>query len=478
MARHLQHPLWNQLAAFSFDDEKAVFPYSAKLAKQQGWTPVFAQRAIEEYRRFIFLTQVCDHTVTPSKAVDEAWHLHLTYTKSYWEGLCQGVLGRPLHHNPSDGSTADEAKYREAYDQTLNSYREWFGQEPPSDVWGTRNPKPKRRLKLSPWSWVTGGALATVLAGCTGGIFEQRGPDFLQTYFVMMAVTFFVMFMLELIPPSEGGKDNTDLSPYDIAYLCQGRDAVVRTALFSLLNQKIISVKTDGSERLQVNPGPLPDLPEPERDVINILREQGPMTGNSVRFFMLDDLRPIRDRLSRRGLIKGVAGNEIKFWSKLGLGLALLAVGANKVAVGVMRDKPVSYLVVLMLLTLIALLFLVLPTGLPTSKGTALYYELREGTKFIVDENASSIAPQVLLMGVAVMGIFGFNQWVRSANVSATYPMELYWVDNIGGLGGAANPFIRPTSSSNNSSYGCSSSSCGGGGSGCGGGGCGGCGGG
>ena len=34
--------------------------------------------------------------IGPSDEVDQAWHLHLVYTRSYWGEFCPNVLGKPL----------------------------------------------------------------------------------------------------------------------------------------------------------------------------------------------------------------------------------------------------------------------------------------------------------------------------------------------------------------------------------------------
>ena len=73
--------------------------------------------------------------MTPSVDVDEAWHLHLLYTHSYWDELCGKVLRRPLHHNPSGGGAANTKRFREAYLATLEAYERTFGERPPADIW-------------------------------------------------------------------------------------------------------------------------------------------------------------------------------------------------------------------------------------------------------------------------------------------------------------------------------------------------------
>src|SRR5215475_8521771 len=72
---------------------------------------------------------------TPPEQPPQVWHMHLTYTRSYWEQLCRDLLGRPLHHSPTEGGAEELRKYRALYEQTLTSYRIAFGEEPPADIW-------------------------------------------------------------------------------------------------------------------------------------------------------------------------------------------------------------------------------------------------------------------------------------------------------------------------------------------------------
>ena len=87
--------LWNRLEQFQFDSGTTHFGFSDRLARENGWTKAEAERVIFEYKRFLFLAMTAGHPVTPSETVDQVWHLHLTYTQSYWNSLCEDVLGRP-----------------------------------------------------------------------------------------------------------------------------------------------------------------------------------------------------------------------------------------------------------------------------------------------------------------------------------------------------------------------------------------------
>lgn len=127
--------LWDRLEAFTFDRGDPVLPLSARLARENGWAPVYAERVLDEYRRFVYLAVRAGHPVTPSEPVDQAWHMHLVYTRSYWDDLCARVLKRPLHHEPTSGGAAASRHYRQQYAETLASYARVFGHAAPADIW-------------------------------------------------------------------------------------------------------------------------------------------------------------------------------------------------------------------------------------------------------------------------------------------------------------------------------------------------------
>lgn len=125
--------LWKQIEACHPDDVGAALPFSKRLARENGWSEPFARRVLHEYQRFAYLSRLGNGVVTPSDEVDQAWHLHLTYTKHYW-GPFQQALGGALHHMPTKGGADQAARFEKAYAQTLELYRSEFG-EPPEDIW-------------------------------------------------------------------------------------------------------------------------------------------------------------------------------------------------------------------------------------------------------------------------------------------------------------------------------------------------------
>jgi hypothetical protein len=127
--------LWQRIQAFEPDDPADEYPFSARLARGNHWSLEEALGAIEEYKRFIYLICVSPLPLTPSEAVDQVWHLHLLYTRSYWTDLCEGVLGRAMHHEPTKGGREQRLKFEEQYAQTLSLYADEFGSEPPVAFW-------------------------------------------------------------------------------------------------------------------------------------------------------------------------------------------------------------------------------------------------------------------------------------------------------------------------------------------------------
>jgi hypothetical protein len=133
--------LWAALSTYTVTPLGAALGFTTRLARENGWTLAHAERIFTEYRRFLYLAVRADHPVTPSDAVDQVWHLHLTYSRDYWERLCP-LLGAPLHHVPTQGGRKETARFYEDYSQTLRSYEQLFGTPAPADLW----PSAQRRL--------------------------------------------------------------------------------------------------------------------------------------------------------------------------------------------------------------------------------------------------------------------------------------------------------------------------------------------
>ncbi len=208
--------LWKRIDTFELDDPNAASQFTDRLARENRWPRSFAKRAVQEYKRFVYLAAISRAPVTPSDVVDQVWHLHLTFTRSYWDGLCNGVLRKPLHHGPTMGGRAEDAKYRTQYAATRALYRAEFGTEPPLAFWphetdrfaaaqhqrwvDTRTHLILRKPKL-PALW-SGAALATT--GASAAMAADGTADANTTAYVLGGVAATALLLLAALFSGSG----------------------------------------------------------------------------------------------------------------------------------------------------------------------------------------------------------------------------------------------------------------------------------
>ncbi len=146
--REEQELLWQRIESFPFDAPDSRLPFSHRLARENKWDYNFGLKAIEEYRKFIFLCCISPQGASPSKVIDEVWHLHLIYTQSYWEEFCGKTLNRNIHHHPSAGGAQERNKHENWRTDTLDLYRNTFNAEPPPEYWDDKHSPPNFLLRL------------------------------------------------------------------------------------------------------------------------------------------------------------------------------------------------------------------------------------------------------------------------------------------------------------------------------------------
>ncbi|MBA4051330.1 MAG: hypothetical protein C0472_05485, partial [Erythrobacter sp.] len=76
----------------------------------------------------------------------QAWHLHLTYSRDYWQRFCREVLRHDLHHGPTEGGPVERDRFYRQYAMTLAAYETAFGTAPPAEIW----PGAHRRFAVDP----------------------------------------------------------------------------------------------------------------------------------------------------------------------------------------------------------------------------------------------------------------------------------------------------------------------------------------
>jgi len=503
--------LWDRIRAFDFEDPASPLTFTRRLARENRWSLDYAHRVVEEYKRFALLAIVAGHPVTPSDAVDQAWHLHLVYTRSYWDEFCGEVLGKPLHHGPTRGGEAESAKYHDWYAKTQDSYIRVFGHEPPADVWppaGVRFGRDLRFARVNTGThWVVprpgwllqqaidrlapafrGGTrlsraaipaglvgVALIVGGCVapvgvggrriGDLAGMSGPEFLNFYIplalIALLASLWVRRRLRLSvsepdvfddgPPVDPAK----LNSYEAALLVHGprRNVLTRVALVRLAGAG--EIEFVGNVSIQRSEGRRDSHGKFDSFEQIVLGETAVGPKSLSRIDGVVGGSPDADRVEATLLKWGAvipreAGRAIRFLPALLLAV-VIALGLWRIQLGVSRQRPVGFLVMSCAVLGVAAAAHMLVRPWRTRKGQILVESLRRN----VAPAAASTDPGAAALAFAILGISALP------SLGAYESLRKAFHPPAGGDGG------------------CGASGCGGGGGGggCGGGGCGGCGG-
>ena len=351
--------VWGRIAAHRFDDPTARLTFTARLARENGWTIGRAVRVVDEYRRFAFLARTAGHPVTPSEDVDQAWHLHLAYTHDYWETWCRDVLGAPLHHGPTRGGQAEADRYDSQYRRTLAAYTAAFDEVPPADIWppAERRFGPDlawRRVNLAcnwvipkpawladwPRRWTAAATLASMplvaavplLGFGIPNPLDLPGTPFLGLFAALVTASMIAGVLLRSIvrPAGEPTLTLDDVGPLELALLAD--DGRIRFAAAGLA-----ALAPENAEP------PADPIVEPLRARIDAIGDAVP--ADRVRAVVEAAREEFEPRLVERGLLVGAWWKTAAPWIILAPMIATLALGCAKIAVGISRGKPVGFLV-------------------------------------------------------------------------------------------------------------------------------------
>ncbi|MBT7445928.1 MAG: hypothetical protein HN790_18380 [Methylococcales bacterium] len=152
--------LWEDILAYSIGGDQHEL-FLKKLQQETGWRKKYALRAVLEYRRFLYLAAISKTPVTPANTIDTVWHLHLTFSRCYWDNFCATVLNKPLHHEPSPSS--EKSKMVDQFQATQALYRQEFETAVPQDIW--LNSQPEAPVDNH---WLTAAATSIGLIGIVG----------------------------------------------------------------------------------------------------------------------------------------------------------------------------------------------------------------------------------------------------------------------------------------------------------------------
>jgi len=466
-----KHTLWIKIQNFPLDEPGATVNFSQKLAQQQNWSPAFTKRVIEEYRKFILLCCVSEKGASPSKAVDEAWHLHLTYTKSYWINFCKNTLGKEIHHHPSKGGADEDHKHEDWYNETLQLYQKIFGLAPPTDIW----PKPQEyqhiigfdgvpKTKNIHWAAAII-ALPFLFTGILYGKlnpFTLTGPEFLAFY-ALFGLAIIIAYIVRQNTEKAGEMADSffpeNATVFQIARFLYGKHRAVQTAIVDLIRRDLLKVNADKSI-LVLSDKYIPVYPE-ENPLTATLVQQPHCSKTDYETIAANwyhdeqFAHPALDNLNELG------HRERPFMHQGVFYVILLATGVMRMIQGVYNHRPVIFLFFEMLVLAIVLYMVMNRVSVKNAlfkKAEQLFMEKLRQQKghadYLVNEFVTKGAPSIagFAEGYLLMAVFTANDPV----IGKQWRESSVWGSSVGDGG----------------------SSCSGGGGSCGGGGCGGCGGG
>lgn len=105
-----------------------------------------------EYRRFLALRMAHPEAeIVPCRSVDEMWHRHILDTRAY-AADCDRIFGSFVHHFPYFGlrGEADALALESAYDNTLELYRDAFGEPADGTTWTSPDASSRCRRACAP----------------------------------------------------------------------------------------------------------------------------------------------------------------------------------------------------------------------------------------------------------------------------------------------------------------------------------------
>ena len=364
-----QRALWARLCAFDLDEPSASLDFSRRLARENGWTHGFAVRVVEEYKRFLFLAMCAGHPVTPSDEVDQAWHLHLVYTRSYWDELCADVLRAPLHHGPTRGGAREGAKFNQWYAQTRASYARFFGAEAPPDVWPDAQirfgeaphfrrvnarrswiidkPRPRVPTRIAPTLLVVAmlvGAGGVAMGAPLGwNVWNWNGAEFLALLWALcVAGALGVVWASRIWAlPDDSELPSVPVDAYSLARLRARNLLPIDAAVASMIVENRVELDDEGELR-PIGAAPTNAF---ERAIWNGIGPHGSDLSD-LRNAMKSRCEALDVELQSLGLLIG-RSDRFKIEAVFGLvPMFLLLLGVSKILVGLSRDRPIGFLVV------------------------------------------------------------------------------------------------------------------------------------
>jgi len=360
----MDNTLWKKIMEFDLDHPMSEYGFSTRLAIENFWTIDFTQKAIVEYKKFMYLAGTSDLMVSPSEIIDVVWHQHLIFTQSYSD-LC-AIIGKNIQHIPSTHNKEDFEKFKLAKQRTKKLYHDTFGEQP-QEIWEFSDmyeslALPKAKFKVR--TFIIFGILI-LLALITPFYFLLRplyvqinSGDFLTGYAVLLGVAliglkiFNSTYLFQVVRNFKSYTFLHSLRPQELVYLKTQKLAnVVHGSVNQLIQENVLSVK---NEKLYIKSEDAPANIE-AFTILETIKSVG--TGNYPPILKRLIDKPVFNVVSnamdafKKYVIKSQSFGKLFYWNFIILSVIML-LGLVRLTTGIIREKPIDLIAMLLLITL------------------------------------------------------------------------------------------------------------------------------
>ncbi len=363
----LDDALWRRIEDFDLDQPLGNYCFSIRLAKEQKWTLDFTQRAVLEYKKFMYLAATSDHMVSPSEIVDQVWHQHLIFSRSYSD-FCS-VLGKEIQHIPSTHNRSEIKKFKAASERTKDLYFKHFGSEP-CDIWDETSMHAAlnlRKAKMKLRSFLLISTLSIILLGIPAfyllyPVFTHwNNPGFLffligVSAFVFIFFAFFNHWYLNNVFSAISQVPFiARLTPMEVIYLeIPYMNRIVHVLIDRMLKKGSIEILEDKSVQV-INEESADRLDE------KLVIEELKANNNKISFNDLIDKLAVKPQFTQiatsMSALKKYFFRSSAFFKLFMINYffiaAIFTFGTLRLITGIVRDKPVGILIFLLLVILV-----------------------------------------------------------------------------------------------------------------------------
>lgn len=409
----MDNTLWTKIAAFDLDHPMSEYGFSTRLAIENFWTLDFTQKAIVEYKKFMYLAGTSDLMVSPSEIIDVVWHQHLIFTQSYSD-FCT-LIGKNIQHIPSTHNKEDFEKFKLAKQRTKKLYGNTFGEQP-QEIWEFSDmyealDLPKSKFKIR--TFIIFGIL--ILLALIAPFYLLLKPiyiqinssDFLTGYAALMIVAFIGLnifnrrYLFQVIRSLRPFTFIHSLRPQELVYLkTQKLSDVVHGSVNQLIKENVLTVK---DEKLYIKSEDTPGSIE-AFTILETIKTVG--TGNYLPILKKLVDKPVFTVVSnamdafKKYIIKSQAFGKLFYLNFVVLSFTIL-LGLIRLTTGIIREKPIDFIAMLLIITLFVTVIHLL--RLSNLVATSIVPRFYKDDVLPTREDAKSLDWQYFLLGSALL---------------------------------------------------------------------------